>query len=416
MKENNYIRYRKIKAFCNSLCFYVCRIFPVKKNKIAVCTFEGKGGFGCNPKYIIQELHKRNAEYEIVWFINDMSKDFPDYIKKVPNTLWSRAYHLSTAKVWIDNYRKPLGTKKRRGQYYLNVNHYTVGMKCTGLWRGDGFSYMAYLVSKNDSDMIDHLVTDSKWSLEVSPKGLVYDGAYLNTGAPRCDVLYGDRSERRKKFHERYHLPQDAKVVMYAPTFREGAKDGKRHVFSEVWTIDFDRLLANLEKKFGGVWYLCVRVHPQLAPTFQEYKDTKVQDRLIDESQADDMYEILAGMDAYITDYSSAIFEAGFAHIPSFIYADDIQKYNQARGNLMWNIASDPHDHVTNNKQMTPDMDVTLPFPIASDNKELEQTIWGFDWQRYEERLDRFHRDIELVFNGNASQKIADEIEGRIEA
>lgn len=416
MNEKNYIRYRKLKAFGNSLCFYLCRIFPIRKNLISVCTFEGKGGFGCNPKYVVEELHRRNPNYHFVWFVNDMQKPFPDYVKKVPNTLWSRAYWLSVSKVWIDNYRKPLGTRKRKGQYYLNVNHYTVGMKCTGLWRGDGFSRMAYLVSKNDSDMIDHLVTDSKWSLEVSPKGLVYDGAYLNTGAPRCDVLYGDRSEKRKKFRDSHHLPQDAKVVMYAPTFREGAKDGKRRVFSEIWTIDFERLLANLEKKFGGVWYLCVRVHPQLAPTFQEYKDTKVQDRLIDESQADDMYEILAGMDAYITDYSSAIFEAGFAHIPSFIYADDIQKYNQARGNLMWNIASDPHDHVTNNKQMTPDMDVILPFPIASDNEELEQTIWEFDRQRYEERLDRFHRDIELVFNGNASQKIADEIEGRIEA
>lgn len=65
--------------------------------------------------------------------------------------------------VWIDNYRKPFGTCKRKGQYYLNVNHYTIGIKCTGLLRGKGFSEMAYLVSKNDSDMIDHLVIDSDW-------------------------------------------------------------------------------------------------------------------------------------------------------------------------------------------------------------------------------------------------------------
>lgn len=35
------------------------------------------------------------------------------------------------------------------------------------------------------------------------------------------------------------------------------------------------------------------------------------------------MYEILAGMGAYISDYSSACFEAGYAHIPVFLYADD---------------------------------------------------------------------------------------------
>ncbi len=47
-------------------------------------------------------------------FVNDMQKEFPDYIKKVPNTLWSRAYWLSTSKIWIDNYRKPYGTIKKK--------------------------------------------------------------------------------------------------------------------------------------------------------------------------------------------------------------------------------------------------------------------------------------------------------------
>ena len=66
------------------------------------------------------------------------------------------------------------------------------------------------------------------------------------------------------------------------------------------------------------------------------------------------MYEILAAMDAYITDYSSACFEAGFAHIPVFIYADDIQKYAKDRGALMWNLASYPRERITNNKAFTP--------------------------------------------------------------
>ena len=83
MTEKDYIRYRKLKAFGNKLCFIICRIFPVKKNRISVCTFEGKGGFGCNPRYIVEELHRRSPEYEFVWFVNDMNKEFPSYIKKV---------------------------------------------------------------------------------------------------------------------------------------------------------------------------------------------------------------------------------------------------------------------------------------------------------------------------------------------
>lgn len=176
MKISYYIMYRKIKAIGNRFCFFMCRIFPINKQRISVCTFEGKGGFGCNPKYIVEELHRRNSQYEFIWFVDDITKKFPDYIKKVPNTLWSRAYWLSTSKVWIDNYRKPYGTSKRKKQFYINTWHGTIGFKTTGLWRGDAFSRMAYLVSKNDSDMIDNIVIDSKWCEEMFPKGLLYDG------------------------------------------------------------------------------------------------------------------------------------------------------------------------------------------------------------------------------------------------
>ena len=88
-RENLYIVWRKLKAAGNKLCFVACRIFPIRNNRISICTFEGKGGFGCNPKYIAEELHQRNPNYEFIWFVNDLSKEFPPYIKKVPNTLWS---------------------------------------------------------------------------------------------------------------------------------------------------------------------------------------------------------------------------------------------------------------------------------------------------------------------------------------
>ena len=409
-KEIRYIKKRRRMAFRESIKFYLCRLFPVQNNLISVCTFEGKGGFGCNAKPLVEELHRQHPDFRFVWFVNDMDKTFPDYVQKVPNTAWSRAYWLSRSKVWIDNYRKPYGTKKRKGQYYLNVNHYTIAIKCTVLLRGEGFSEMAYLVSKNDSDMIDGLVIDSTWCEQCFDKALVYEGNFLKTGAPRCVVLFGDRSFYQKKFRQKHNLPEDAKVVMFAPTFREGAKDGKRFVFSEIWSIDFKRLIKNLEKKFGGKWYLCVRVHPQLAPTFREYKNPDVQDRIIDESQADDMYEILAGMDTYITDYSSACFEAGFAHIPVFLYADDIQQYANDRGALMWNLATDPRDSIRNNKQITSSFDVELPFPLSSDNEQLEQDIMAFDRNAYDKKLDEFHEKMGLVFDGRASEKVTDEI------
>lgn len=410
-KDKWYIRRRKLQAIGTSICFYLCRIFPIKTNLVSVCTFEGKGGFGCNPKYLVQELNRRDSGIEVVWFVNDMSKEFPGYIKKVPNTLWSRAYWLSRSRVWIDNYRKPYGTIKRKGQYYINVNHFTIGIKPTGLLRGEGFSKMAYLVNKNDSDMIDALVIDSKWCEKCFKKAMLYRGKLLKTGAPRCDVLFGDRSACKKGFRNRHNLPIEARVALFAPTFREGANAGKRFVYSEVWSIDFERLISCLEKKFGGNWYICIRVHPQLAANFEGYQNKVIESRLIDESNYDDMYELLASMDAYITDYSSAIFEAGYAHIPSFIYADDIDIYRKDRGGLLWDMSSEERNCIKTDKEVFPSMDVTLPFSVAKNNDQLEEDILGFDKDKYDAQLDEFHESVGLVFDGKASERLAKVIE-----
>lgn len=414
MREQNYIRYRKLKAFGNRICFYLCRIFPIKKNLISVCTFEGKGGFGCNPKYIVQELHRRNPGYEFVWFVNDMTKEFPDYIKKVPNTLWSRAYWLSRSKVWIDNYRKPYGTCKRKGQIYFQTWHGTIGFKSTGLLRGDAFSKMAYLVSKNDSDMIDYVLIDSKWCEVMDPKALVYEGEFLKVGAPRCDVLYGDKNISRKMFRDRFNLDNETKIVMFAPTFREKSKQGVRGVYSQAWSIDLERLLNSLKARFGGEWILCIRVHPQLAEQFKYIERFKSKIKIIDISDDDDMNENLAAMDALVTDYSSAAMDASFARIPVFIYADDVEEYIASRGSLLWEFDTIPTGKVKNNQKLVPGINTELPYTISQNNEELESNILSFDGKKYCDRMERFEQDVELIFDGKASFRTADEIKKRM--
>lgn len=412
--EKLYLLKRRLKAIGVQVCFRICRLFPIRKNRISICTFEGKGGFGCNPKYIVEELHRRSSDYEFVWFVNDMTKEFPPYIKKVPNTLLSRAFWLSTSRVWIDNYRKPYGTCKRKNQYYVNTWHGTIGIKSIGLWRGDRFSKIAYLVSKNDSDMIDGVVIDSKWCAEMFPKGMVYSGGFFWDGAPRCDILYGDRTPYIEHFRKKNGLPLDAKVIMFAPTFREGSADGRRTVFSELWSLDFSRMLKNLERRFGGSWYLCIRVHPQLAASTSEYQDSKLEGRVVDVSREDDMYEILAAMDAFITDYSSAAMDASFAYMPVFLYADDIGQYVNDRGSLLWNLSTDSDTVVKNNQLMTPDIDVVLPYPVVQNNEELEKQILNFDMDDYLLKMKMFEENVELIFDGKASSRVADRIEGYV--
>lgn len=408
IKEEIYIFKRKLQARLNSMVFYLCRIFSIDDNLITVCTFEGRGGFGCNQKYIVEELHRRYPDYKIVWFVNDMSKEFPTYINKVENTLWNRAYWLSRSCIWLDNYRKPYGTIKRKGQLYINTWHATISFKAIGLWRGKAFSPMAYLVSKNDSDMIDRVVIDSEYCAEMYPKGMIYDGEYLRVGTARCDNMSGDRSKWQRNFRNKFNLPHESKIVMYAPTFRESAENGKRSVSLGIWSLDFVMLLDNMEKRFGGTWYLCMRVHPQLAPSVKEYKNALLGDRVIDASQEDDLYEILPAIDALVTDYSSIAMDASLSHIPVFIYADDLEQYMNDRGGMQWDFSRVKDGIVTNNKEMTPNLDLRLPYPVATDNAEMSQNILEFDVEKYERELTEYERECQLIFDGQASKKIVD--------
>ena len=151
-------------------------------------------------------------------------------------------------------------------------------------------------------------------------------------------------------------------------------------------------------------------MHPQLAGAFKEYKNDRLNGKIIDESQADDMYEILAWMDAFVTDYSSAAFDASETDMPVFIYADDIEKYMNDRGSLLWELSDDTDKPVRNNPDVEPDIHAVLPFPVAKNNDELENRIQEFDSQMYNKKIMLFRMSEGLMMESKASESVVKEI------
>lgn len=371
-EEKRYIQKRIWKARLQSIPFYLCRIFPVKRKKIVFCCIEGTTGYTCNPKYIAEELIRRNRKYELVWLVNDRKKKFPQEIKVVHNTLWNRAYHLSTARFWIDNSRKQLEVQKRKGQVYIQTWHAKLGFKPTCLDRGTSFSKIAYLISRHDSDMIDYVLSNSNWYDDTLPTGMLYTGAVLRTGSPRCDILVKDRTEQKRRVRSIFGLSKDANILMYAPTFRGGSQKMGRTIETNQRFPNYKRLSQVLHSRFGGRWYIFLRLHPQLVA--RNLDDCANDSMVINVSRVDDMYEILAGCDAFITDYSSAAFDAAVMKVPVFLYADDYKSYEKERGKLLWNLKE-------------------LPFPLAEDDKELEEQILRFDKEKYLSDLEKLFRE-----------------------
>jgi CDP-glycerol glycerophosphotransferase len=388
--EKGYIRKRIWKARFQSIPFYIFRIFPIRKNKITFCCIEGTTGYSCNPKYIAEELIKRREGYELVWLVNDTTKNFPKEIKVVKNTLLNRAYHLTTSRIWIDNSRKQLECRKRKGQTYIQTWHAKLGFKPTCLDRGASFSKIAYLVSKHDSDMIDYWLSNSDWYDKTLPTGSLYEGKTLRSGSPRCDILVNDIPEARAKIRQQYNLPPNAKILMYAPTFRGGSQGTDRTIAASQGFPDYKRLKQSLENRFGCEWYIFLRLHPQLvARNLDIGLDNSA---IVDISRADDMYEILAGCDAFMTDYSSAAFDAAVMRIPIFLYADDYTEYEGERGKLLWDLRK-------------------LPFPLALTNDELEKQILDFNETTYQEKLEHLFKDTGMIEDGQAAKRVVDEIE-----
>lgn len=390
MNEEEYIKLRLREAEEQSKVFEKYRSLPINPRKIVFTTIEGTTGFTCNPKYIALELLRRNADYELVWLVNDMSKEFPAGIRKVENTLENRAYELSTGKIWIDNSRKQLEVRKRPGQVYLQTWHAKLGFKPTCFDRGASFSRVAQLVSQHDSDLIDYVLSNSDWYDKTLPRGMLYAGPVLRTGSPRCDVLVNRTAKERIEVRKRFGLPNDAKVIMYAPTFRGGSQGIDRKLGEESHAPDYERLVAALEKRFGGTWYIFLRLHPQMV--VRHMLNHERNDRLIDVSQVDDMYEMLAGCDAFLTDYSSAAFDAAIMKIPIFLYADDYMEYEKERGSLLWDLRK-------------------LPFSLAEDYEQLEEEITTFNESQYQGALTRLFGNTEMVEDGKASERVVDCIE-----
>lgn len=396
LSESIYIVQRKIKAFIHSLAYYACRIFPIDNRKIVMWTFEGDGGYGCSPKYVAEELLRHNREkgtnHKIVWLVNDIDREFPEGVTKVKNTLWNRAYHLSTAGIWVSNTRTFYGTKKRKGQCYIQTWHATICIKPIGKYRGDLFPKMACIVSTRDSKLIDYVLSGSTWCDHMYRDGLIYDGRIIKTGTPRCDVLFNQRGEKYKQLREEYDIPADARIMLYAPTFRGGSQSTRRTVDADEPTVDFKRLINSLEKRFCGEWYVFLRLHPQLAARMKKLKTQQMSNRLIDVSQRPDMNEMIAASDAFLTDYSSAVFEANMIGLPGFIYADDLEAYVADRGDLFFDMYK-------------------LPFPVARNNDELMENIERFDAEGYKRRTAEFMEETGIFEDGRASKRVVDLIE-----
>lgn len=368
----------------SGLAWTACRLLPVQKNKIVISCFYGRGCAG-SPKAVAQALQKTGKKLKLVCLTDKAHRDnIPEGIKPASYGALSRIYHLSTAKVWIDNCRK--GARfKRKNQYYLQTWH-GFAIKRIEKDCGDALDteYAAY--AQRDSAQIDTIISGSRFMTDIYKNGFWYDGEVLETGTPRNDILLGNTAPVRKKVLQKLGLPERRKYVIYAPTFRSDLS-------TDAYKLDCRLVREAMEQRFGGEWTVLIRLHPnvdKLAENLFPYDGVNV----VNVSMYDDIQELCCTGDAMITDYSSVIMDFALTGRPCLQYAVDIEAYKKDR-NFYYPLES-------------------MPFPLARSNEELVENIRNYDRAEAAELWYDFARKYGLAESGNGSERCAELVLSRM--
>ncbi|MGA6126809.1 MULTISPECIES: CDP-glycerol glycerophosphotransferase family protein [unclassified Microbacterium] len=154
--------------------------------------------------------------------------------------------------------------------------------------------------------------------------GLGHDRV-LVTGEPRVDVLSSGRSaaEARTDVEALVGPLGGARVVLYAPTWRDGEPDPAVPTSSEWQTI------STALERVDAV--LLVRSHPLGAG---EYRAGAAGDRirLLGSDLLPDVTPALPALDVLITDYSSLVYDTALVPVPVVFFAPDEARYAAERG------------------------------------------------------------------------------------
>lgn len=374
-----------IYNFVIKIYVFFLSLLKVKKNRILLHQ-PFKYGYDCNPKYIAEEILRRNKNYQLIWATRvNMAKngDFPAKIRLVTNK-FILLYYFSTSVCCISNSYLGLSNynlKKKKGQTFINTWHGSLGIKRIGETEENR------LYNKKMLDWVDIFISNSDFESEVYRKSLLFEKTIYELGHPRNDVFFVDsyyNPDRPKiKVAVENFLNRkidNKKLILYAPTFREIDR-------TDCFNLDYNLLLDVLKKKYNEDFLLALKFHPRTKINLKNV----LGNNIVDLTRYPDMQGLMVYSDIMISDYSSCIFDYMLSKKPAFIYASDIEKYNNERGFFY------PLE--------------TTPFPIITNNNELSEKILGFDYNIYKKNVEEFLKEKGCIDDGRSSERVVDLIE-----
>lgn len=313
LKHNATIQaiYRIVMSFA----FKVMGLFiPIDDNLVLFVSFMGKS-FNDSPKAIYDFLkdYPEYKNYQCVWAFENPSKfpaletvkiDTPAYFKTAMK-----------AKYWITNTNIERGLHfKKKGQKYLNT------------WHGIALKYIGNDVEgRNDFNFkaVDYLCVCGDYDERVFKTAFrAKESSYLRCGLPRNEELWLANDERKAQMRKKLGIPNDKKVILYAPTWRDSTDGGKSYEIKP--PIHFNRW----KKELGSEYVVLFRAHHQTTKVLE----VQFNEFVWDTSDYPYVNDLMIAADVLITDYSAIAFDYSILCRPIFCYAYDYDTYLIERG------------------------------------------------------------------------------------
>lgn len=376
--------HERIRSFRKKL-FVKTNNDAIEKGKVMFFPFQGE--YTCNLKYIGEEITRRNLPLKQVWVsLNNadrMKNRFPSDVSVVK--FGTREYYeqLCTSQVLIENaFNFSKGYfRKKKGQTFIQTMHGSLGIKKIG-------PDVVKNAERNkrgftSAGLTDICISNSSFETMVYRTSFWKNNRVEELGHARNDIFFADNIQQeqiRNRVCGYYSLGSNVNMALFAPTYRNSDECIEREA------IDFTRLKAALEARFGGTWVILNRAH---------HSDLKNAKRstlpfVIDAGNYPDIQELMIAVDLGITDYSSWIYDYVLSYKPGVLFVPDLDSYDQSRG-FYYPIEE-------------------TPYPICRTNDELVSQILSLDVQNIEDEIAVFLKKRGCVDDGNASKKIVDMI------
>lgn len=347
--------------------------------------------YSCNPKAIYEEMLRRGLDekYKIYWIKErGVSLDIPGRFKFLTKN--SMRYHLALAKArtWVFNTRQPDYVVKRKETDQIMTWHGTP-LKKLALDMDDVFMAGNAGIESYKSNFWkhtrrwDHLIAPNQYSYDIFERCFDFHKDMMPIGYPRNDALINHDDEAYiNALKEKWNLPKDKKIILYAPTWRDNESMGKgKYIFNP--HINFDKLYWALKDEYVFI----VKYHYLIANQL-DFSRFHGFIRTID-SDITDLYLV---SDIHMTDYSSTMFDYAVLNRPMIFYTYDFEEYAEGRG-------------------MYFDFESEAPGPLILDTMQLIDFLKKPDFTPYEENYRLFREKFCQWDDGHAAEKVVDLIE-----